>query len=436
MSLRDDVVGLLQELIRVDTVNPPGNETGAAEVLRAYLEPAGVECELFARVPERANLVARIRGRGDGPSLLLLSHTDTVLADPSEWTVDPWSGKLEDGCIWGRGALDMKGQVAAGAVAIASLAREGFTPGGDLIFAATADEEMGEGVTYGLEWLCGEHPEAVRCDFAVNEGAGDRLELGGRVVYLCSSAEKRSSPFVLRVNGRSGHGSMPAIADNALVKAAGLIERLGEFSPDPVLTPETDGFLRALVDEVPTAGGALELARSLGPAAVELVEPLLGMTVAPTMIAASRKRNVIPGRCEVTVDCRLLPGETEDDADRAVRAWLGTGDYELEWRDGQGGTRSELGTPLWAAIESFVDAIEPGAGVAPICVAGFTDSHWLRETFGTVAYGFFPLRTMSSELAARLIHSADERIAVDDLALGVDFLRHVAQAIGGSFLDF
>jgi acetylornithine deacetylase/succinyl-diaminopimelate desuccinylase-like protein len=154
------------------------------------------------------------------------------------------------------------------------------------------------------------------------------------------------------------------------------------------------------------------------------------MTVAPTMIEASQKRNVIPGLCEVTVDCRLLPGQDEAEADAAVREWLGEGDYELEWRDGQGGTRSPLGTPLWTAIAEFVERAEPGARLAPICVAGFTDSHWLRESFGTVAYGFFPLRAMSSELAARLIHSADERVAVDDLELGVEFLRHVARAIG------
>ena len=431
IGLRDEAVELLRALIRADTVNPPGNETVAAEVLRDYLEPSGVECELYARVPERANLVARIPGRGDGPSLMLLSHTDTVLADPAEWSVDPWSADVRDGCVWGRGALDMKGQVAASAVAIASLARDGFRPGGDLVFAATADEEVGEGLTYGLEWLCSEHPEAVRCDYAVNEGAGDRLELAGRVLYLCSSAEKRSSPVVLSVRGRSGHGSMPGIADNALVKAAGLIERLGAFTPKPVLIPEAEGFLGAVVDTVPSPDGALELARSIDPLAAEMIEPLLGMTVAPTMVSASAKRNVIPGRCEVTVDCRLLPGQTEDEADGSLRAWLGEGDYELEWRDAQGGTRSRLATPLWTAIETFVDRLEPGARLAPMCVPGFTDSHWLRETFGTVAYGFFPLRAMSPELAARLIHSADERIAIDDLELGVDFLRHVALAVGG-----
>jgi acetylornithine deacetylase/succinyl-diaminopimelate desuccinylase-like protein len=430
VTLQDEAVRLLQELIRLNTVNPPGNETLAAELLRGFLEPSGVECELYAREAGRANLVARIPGSGEGPSLLLLSHTDTVLADPAEWSVDPWSGELRDGQVWGRGALDMKSQVAANAVAIASLAREGFRPAGDLIFAATADEELGEGISYGLEWLCEAHPDAVRCDYAVNEGGGDRVELGGRVLYLCATAEKRSSPFVLDVHGRSGHGSMPGIADNALVKAARLITRLGEFAPEPRLLPETEAFLAAIGDQVPSPGDALAAARAIDPVAAEMVEPLLGLTVSPTMIEASTKRNVIPGRCEVTVDCRLLPGQTEEEAEAVLREWLGPDSYELEWRGGQGGTRSALDTPLWSAVERFVEGFEPGARLAPICVAGFTDSHWLREAFGTVAYGFFPLRTMTAELAARLIHSADERIPVDDVGLGVEFLRSVAQAVG------
>src|SRR5262245_27532311 len=209
-TLRDEAVELLQELIRLDTVNPPGNETRAAELLRAYLEDAGVECELYARDPERANLVARIPGRGDGKRLLLLGHTDTVLADPAEWTVDPWSGEILDGCVWGRGALDMKSQVAAEAVAVATLAREGFQPEGDLILAATADEEVGT-TGFGLAWLCEEHPDAVRAEYCVNEGGGDRVVVRGRPLYLGAVAEKMSSPFLLRVHGRSGHASMPGI---------------------------------------------------------------------------------------------------------------------------------------------------------------------------------------------------------------------------------
>jgi acetylornithine deacetylase/succinyl-diaminopimelate desuccinylase-like protein len=430
LTLREEATHLLQRLIRLDTVNPPGNETIAAELLRDYLAESGVDAELYAKVPERANLVARIPGRGDGPRLLLLSHTDTVVADPVEWQLDPWSGELRNGEVWGRGALDMKGQVAASAVAIASLAREGFEPAGDLIFAATADEEVGE--DFGLSWLCAEHADAVRAEYCVNEGAGDRIDFGGgRVFYLCGTAEKMSSPFVLRVHGRSGHASMPGISDNALVKAARLIERLAEYRPEPRLEPEVAGFMRLLVGRDVGAEEALEVARGVNPLAGELVEPLLGLTLSPTMISASQRRNVVPAICEVVCDCRLLPGQAQDEAQETLRGVLGDGDYELEWIEGQGGTRSPLDTPLWEAIESFVAGEEPQAKVAPDCLAGFTDSHWLREAFGTVAYGFFPMRTMEPEVAARLVHSADERIAVDDLELGVRFLRHVALQMGG-----
>jgi acetylornithine deacetylase/succinyl-diaminopimelate desuccinylase-like protein len=427
-TLRQEVTELLQELIRVDTTNPPGNETPAAELLRDYLEDSGVECELYAKIPERANLVARIPGRGDGPKLLFLSHTDVVLADPAEWAADPFGGELRDGEVWGRGALDMKGQVAAEAVAIASLAREGFEPSGDLIFAASADEEVGAG--FGAQWLCETHPDAVRCDFLVNEGSGDRVELGGNAFFLCSVAEKMSAPFRLRVLGRSGHASMPGIADNALVKAAPLITALGTYEPEKRLTPEVEALIETVTGEKLTSPDqVLEAARAVAPLLAEMVEPLLSMTLSPTMVTASQKRNVVPAVCDVVVDSRLLPGMTPDEQQAIVREVLGAGDYELEVLESHGGTRSAIDTPLWSAVESWVESLEPGARPAPICVAGFTDSHWFREAFGTVAYGFFPSRTMPIETAARLIHSADERVPVEDLELGVSFLRHAAEAV-------
>jgi acetylornithine deacetylase/succinyl-diaminopimelate desuccinylase-like protein len=427
VSLRDEAVELLGKLIRLDTVNPPGNETLAAELLRAYLEEAGVECELYAKIPERANLVARIPG-GEGPRLLLLSHTDTVLADPAEWSVDPWSGELRDDHVWGRGALDMKGQVAASAVAMATLAREGFEPTGDVVFAACADEEVGD--DYGLSWLCREHPEIVRADYCVNEGGGDRVVPDGRPVYLCSTAEKMGSPFVLHVRGRSGHASMPGIADNALVRAARLIERLGSFSVPPRLLPETEAFFAAL-GTVPSSAEIAGRLAQLEPEVRAMVEPMLGMTISPTMIEASKKVNVIPGLCEVVCDCRLLPGQTQVEAAEAIRAWLGEDSYSLEWEESVGGTSSPLDTPLWEVIQEFVAAEEPGALLAPVILPGFTDSHFMRAAFGTVAYGFFPMRTMHSEVAARLIHSADERIPVADLELGTRFLVHVARRLLG-----
>ncbi len=428
-TLRDEAVELLQELIRLDTVNPPGNETRAAELLRDYLEDAGVECELLARDPERANLVARIRGRGDGRRLLFLGHTDTVLADPSEWTVDPWSGEILDGCVWGRGALDMKSQVAAEAVAVATLAREGFEPEGDLILAATADEEVGT-TGYGLSWLCDEHPDAVRAEYCVNEGGGDRVIVRGQPLYLCAVAEKMSSPFLLRVHGRSGHASMPGIADNALVKAAALVERLALYRPARRLLPETEPFFRAVLGGVPSADDLEARLDGLDPAVAAMVEPMLGLSISPTMIDASHKRNVIPGTCEVVCDCRLLPGDSQAEAEASIRAWLGEGDYDFEWIEGVGGSRSAVETPLWSAIAAWVEREAPGATAVPVVLPGFTDSHYLREAFGTIAYGFFPMRAMSAELASRLVHSADERIPVDDVELGTRFLLDIARAVG------
>lgn len=432
MSLREEAVGLLQQLIRLNTVNPPGNETIAAHALRDYLASHGVECGLYARTPERANLVARIPG-GGGPSLAFLSHTDTVVADPAEWSRDPWSGDLVDEHVWGRGALDMKNQVASSAVAFASLAREGFRPAGDLVFIAAADEEVGK--SFGLEWLCAEHPDAVRVDYAVNEGGGERVELGGSIYYLCASAEKMTAPFRVRVHGRSGHASMPGIADNALVKAAPLIEALGAYVPEPEIGPEVEAFLATVLGETPPAEQVLARLAELDPLAVELIEPLLSLTLSPTIISASERRNVIPATCDVTVDCRLLAGKTPEDVEPIIRGVLAqtgvaSGEYELEFLERWGGTRSSMETPLWRAIEGWVGGTEPGAKVAPVCCAGFTDSHWLRDAFGTVAYGFFPMRTMDPELAARLIHSADERVHVDDLELGVEFLRALARSLG------
>jgi acetylornithine deacetylase/succinyl-diaminopimelate desuccinylase-like protein len=430
VSLRDEATVLLQELLRVNTVNPPGNEIRAARLLHEYFALNGIEAELLGRDPERPNVVARLKG-GDGPSLAFLSHTDTVLADPAEWERDPWSGDLVDGEVWGRGALDMKDQAAASAVAFASLVREGFEPSGDLVYLSVADEEVGGTNGYGLVWLVEAHPDAARCDYAINEGGGQRLELGGSPVYVCATAEKMSAPFTLRVHGRSGHGSMPGIADNALVKAARYIDVLGSYVPPREMIPEARGFLEAILGEAPPVDEALARAAEVHPLLPALVEPLLSLTLSPTMIDASHQRNVIPALCEVVVDCRLLPEQTPEDAEGLIRAALGEGDYELVFTEAQGGTRSPIETPLWDALARFTEGIEEGAKLAPVACPGFTDSHFLREAYGTTAYGFFPIKAMDTQLATMLIHSANERTKVDDLELGVDMLRAAATSLLG-----
>jgi acetylornithine deacetylase/succinyl-diaminopimelate desuccinylase-like protein len=186
-----------------------------------------------------------------------------------------------------------------------------------------------------------------------------------------------------------------------------------------------------VLGETPPLEEALGRARALHPLLPALVEPLLSLTLSPTMIEASHQRNVVPALCEVTVDCRLLPEQTPAAAEPLIRAVLGDGDYELEWQEAVGGTRSDLRSPLWDALAEFVAGAEPNAALASIACPGFTDSHYLRQAFGTTAYGFFPIKAMDTELATKLVHSANERIAVDDLQLGVEMLRHVAQAILG-----
>ncbi len=428
MSLRDEVTALLQELIRLDTVNPPGNETRAADALQRYLARNGVDSRLVAKTPDRANVVARLEG-GDGPGVVLLAHTDTVLAEPAEWTRDPWSGDLVDGEVWGRGALDMKGHAAAAAVALASLAREGARLPGDVLLALTADEEVGR--DFGASWLAREHPETVRAGFGLNEGGGERCLFGGRVLYLCAVGEKATAPFKLRLRGRSGHASDPHSADNALLKAGPVLEALARLEPPRALIPEVQAFLETVLGDVPPLEEALDRARALHPLAGQLVEPLLATTLSPTMIEASRKRNVVPGSCTIEVDCRLLPGQDRAEVEALLRAGV-PGAWEIEWivAEHVGGTRSPLDTPLWSALEAWVDRKERSARLAPVVCAGFTDSHYLRKEHGTTVYGFFPLRGMDPQLAASLVHSTDERIAVDDLELGVDLFRHVATTLG------
>ena len=197
------------------------------------------------------------------------------------------------------------------------------------------------------------------------------------------------------------------------------------------MLPEVQAFLETVIGEAPSLDVALDRARALHPLAGELVAPLLAATLSPTMIEASRKRNVIPGSCVIEVDCRLLPGQSPEEIEALLHAGV-PGDWEIEWiiEEQVGGTRSPIDSPLWNALQTWVDGVEPGARLAPIVLAGFTDSHYLRSAFDTTAYGFFPLRAMAPQDAARLVHSADERIAVDDLEAGVDLFRHVATTLG------
>ncbi len=235
MSLQDETTNVLQRLVRFNTVNPPGNERPAIEYLADYLGGAGFEVKILAADEKRPNLVATLRGPADGPTLCLLGHVDTVLADPSEWRHDPWSGDVEDGYLWGRGSLDMKSQVAAEAVAAASLAHQGWRPAsGALKLVFVCDEETGGDL--GAHWLTEHHPDEVRCDMLLNEGGGEVFEYRGKRRYGVCCAEKGIFRFKVTAKGAAGHASLPRTGDNALLKLAPVLARLASTQPSYDLT--------------------------------------------------------------------------------------------------------------------------------------------------------------------------------------------------------
>ncbi|HEX3511192.1 MAG TPA: M20/M25/M40 family metallo-hydrolase [Solirubrobacteraceae bacterium] len=420
---------LLAGLIRHNTVNPPGDERAAQELLAEHLGAVGFECELLGAEPGRPNLVARLPSGREGPTLCYLGHVDTVLADPREWTHDPWSGEVADGFLWGRGALDMKSQVAAEVAAGASLARSGWRPQrGELLIVAVVDEETGGEL--GAQWITREHPEKVRCDLLVNEGGGAMFEYGGRRCYGVCCAEKGVFRFTVRTHGVAGHASMPAMGDNALLKMAPLLARLGERQPERLLTGEAHAFLSGIGEDPEDPAGALERLRASDARLAVMFEPMLGVTFTPTRIGASEKINVIPSRAELRVDCRVPPGLGEAEVLRGISEVLGepgADGFDIEFTEQVVGNGSPVESGLMDSLRAWVEQSDPGAAVVPVVLPGFTDSRHFRLAFPEcVAYGFFPQRHQTLLEGTPLIHGADERIDVRDLALAADLYRDLA----------
>jgi acetylornithine deacetylase/succinyl-diaminopimelate desuccinylase-like protein len=427
-DLQQETTGVLQRLIRFDTVNPPGDERPAQEYLAALLADAGFEVELLGRTEARPNLVARLRGAGDGPTLCLLSHVDTVLAHPGEWRHDPWSGDVADGFLWGRGALDMKSQTAAEVAAAVSLAREGWRPaGGDLLVVVVVDEETGGGE--GAIWLTETHPDKVRCDELLNEGAGAVVPFGGGRVYGVCIAEKGVFRFTLTTDGVAGHASMPHIGDNALLKLAPLLEAMRDRQPAFDVTEAPRLLLAGLgIDANGDAAAALATLRAADERLAAMIEPMLGVTLAPTRVFASEKINVIPSRAQIKVDCRTPPGMEAPQALARIREVLGDGGYRLKFDEQVVGNASPAATPLMDAIERWVRAADAEARVVPYMIPAFTDSRTFRAAFpDCVAYGFFPHRHMTIHDTWPLVHSKDERIDVRDLGFAAGFYRDIVK---------
>jgi len=430
MDLGQETADVLARLIRFKTVNPPGNERECQQWLARYLQDAGFAVELVGAEHERPNLVATLEGDERGPTLGYLSHVDTVLADPDDWTHDPWSGEIGDGYLWGRGALDMKSQTAAEVAAAAQLARSGWRPArGTLKVITVVDEETGG--RWGAQWLTEERPDQARVDWLVNEGAGSVMPYGDRRLYGVCCAEKGTFRFRVRARGVAGHASVPGTGDNALLKLAPVITGLGEHQPDFDVVEEPRALLEALGQDAGDPAAAIGGIRAVEPRLATIVEPTLRVTAVPTRIFASEKINVIPAKAELLVDCRVPPGMDGEATMRRVREIVAPTDgIEVEFLEQVVGNRSPIDSALMDAIGAWVTENDPGAEAVPTVLPAFTDSRWFRDAFpDCVAYGFFPQRHQTLYETWPLLHSNDERIDVRDLAFAAAFFADLPRRL-------
>jgi acetylornithine deacetylase/succinyl-diaminopimelate desuccinylase-like protein len=439
-DLEAEVVGLLSRLIRADTSNPPGDARAAAQILERYFRDNGIEVTIVGERPELPNCIARLAGTGGGPSLLMLGHLDVVPADSKEWSQPPFSGLVKDGYVWGRGALDMKNQLAAQAVAFVRQARRtaaGQRLRGDLVFAATADEETG--ARCGAAWLLKNAPDLVRTDFVINEGGMDLFEVDGRRLYTIHTGEKGYADCRVTLHGRAGHGSVPLHHGNAISGLAHVIAAFESYEPEVVTESlpaafidhvVNDAQLRARLKDPAFVHAALRELAGLDAAAAAAIEPILGLTFSPTIVrAGSDAVNVIPSHAEVTVDCRHLPGQTAEDLRREITQALAAVDeaWEIELLNFMPGSESPAYTPLRDAITATLEGLVPGAEVISGHFSGFTDSGHFRSAFpGVVAYGFCPFIAEDGGAIRPRIHGVDERIAVRDLVLQARFSERLA----------
>ncbi len=426
-----EALGYLKELLRVDTSNPPGNERAAADILARVLAREGIAFETFEREPSRTNLVARLPGSGRKPPLLLSGHLDVVPAEAAAWRHPPFSADEADGCVWGRGAIDMKNMVAMSLMTLLLLKRQRVPLERDVIFAAVADEEAGS--RNGSLFLVERHAAAVEAEFVLTEAGGHTLHVGGARFYPIQVAEKGLCWFELAAAGPPGHGSMPH-PHNAVSRLGAAIAALSRARLPQHNTEVVSGFIRALAARVPFAQRralAALLTPALSPALLGWLErrdleqalPLNAMlrnTATPTVLTGGQKVNVIPSTASVAVDGRIIPGQTTASFLDEIRRVVG-GDVRLTVLDEHEGTTFETKTELYEAIVAVLARHDPKALPVPYMIPGFTDAFAYRK-LGATCYGFSPVQLDPSMKFTRMYHGHDERIPVAGFAWGLRVL--------------
>lgn len=427
----EEAVRYLQDLLRFDTTNPPGNELPAAQYLAGILRQEGYDPQILESAPGRANIVVRYRGSGERAPLLLYTHLDVVRAEPEHWSHPPFSGDQADGCLWGRGALDMKSTVAQALMVMLLLRRNGLHLRRDVIFAATADEEAGGRA--GMGYLVDQHPDLVRAEFGLSEGGGTTTYMGGKPLYDVRTAEKGTCRFLLRAKGAPGHGSVPR-PDTAIGRIAEAVTRLITtplpFRPLPMLMPFFQIMGEAL--NLPPAQRHVSentvrtISRSL-PALGQYLHAITHDTAVPTGLRAGHKINVIPNVAEAWIDGRYLPGQTIDGFLLEIRRVIGDS-YEIEPVDISLPLEERPDSPLFDAIRATMRRHTPGTPVVPLLLSGATDAKHVTR-LGTHCLGFSPVRVQEDFPVEQLVHGHNERIPIDGFVWGVSVLYDIVHSV-------
>jgi acetylornithine deacetylase/succinyl-diaminopimelate desuccinylase-like protein len=434
-ALRFEAAQRLGEYIQVRTVNPPGNETAGARWMRQALAREGIAAEIFESSPGRGNLYARLPGNGSKRPIVLLSHIDVVPATDSAWRVSPWSGETRHGAVWGRGALDMKGTAVVEMMTMIALKRRGIPLSRDVILVANADEETG---STGAEWFARKKKALLRnAEFLVNEGGHNRLTPEGRTDYYGIGVTEKV-PYWLRItaHGPPGHGSVPR-PDNPAARISRALGRIAAWRTPIKLTAPAERHFKDLA----TREANPRYRRWLSDPAAALRDPaglrfftsnlyydaILRNTVSITVLRGSDKTNVIPPEASAELDVRLLPGERPAAFVSALRRVIADSLVEITpLRPERQATTSPLEGPMMEAIREAVHAMEPGALITTPMNAGFTDSYYYRA-LGIGAYGISPFRL--SEEDARTVHGNDERVTVENLRFGVEFMYRIVERV-------
>jgi acetylornithine deacetylase/succinyl-diaminopimelate desuccinylase-like protein len=436
---RQEATLLLQDLLRFDTTNPPGNETPCIEYIAQTLKRDGIEPLVLESAPGRGNLVARLKGDGSLPPLLLMGHVDVVPAEADKWDHPPFSGDLIDGILWGRGATDMKQMVAMELMTMLLLKRENVPLKRDVIFMANADEETGGRM--GAGWVVQNHPDLIRAEYAINEGGPTSIVIDDKVFFVCSTAEKGSARFTLRGRGQPGHASQPH-KHNAILPLAKALTRLIE-TPLPLRVTQSarvqietmarhvnDGQRNNLLGLLDEATYEQSLA------ALPLPEPhkrrlnaAMRNTATPTILKAGSKINVIPAEAECQVDCRILPGTTRESLEQELRAVIGD-QVEIEFGPIYPALESNPHSPLFETIRQVIETHAPGSTLVPGLITGGTDAKSVSQ-LGTRVLGFVPMRYEGPAMTG-LAHAHNERISVANLDFGVRVLYDVVERFCGA----